>query len=40
MVGGVSFVGTRTIVLTLTAGQWAFFSSAGTKSSSTFSVTA
>jgi plastocyanin len=39
-VGGVSFVGTRTIVLTLRAGQWTFFSSAGPKSSSTFSVTA
>jgi plastocyanin len=38
--GGVSFVGTRTTVVTLTAGQWTFFSSAGLKSLRTFSVTA
>ncbi len=39
-VSGVSFVGTRTLVLTLTAGQWTYFSSAGVKSASSFTVTA
>jgi hypothetical protein len=39
-VSGVSFMGTRTIVLTLTAGQWTYYTSSGAKSASTFSVTA
>jgi hypothetical protein len=39
-VSGVSFVGTRTMVLTLTAGQWTYYTSSGAKSTSTFSVTA
>ena len=39
-VSGVAFVGTRTVVLTLTAGQWTFYTSAGAKSASAFTVTA
>jgi len=39
-VSGVSFVGTRSVTLNLTAGQWAFYSSAGTKSKSSFIVVA
>lgn len=39
-ISGAAFVGTRTVVLTLTAGQWMFYTSAGAKSASTFTVTA
>ena len=39
-VSGVAFVGTRTVVLTLAAGQWTFYTSAGAKSASAFTVTA
>jgi len=38
-VSGVSFVGTHSVTLSLLAGKWTFFTSAGTKSSSTFTVT-
>jgi hypothetical protein len=38
-VSGVAFVGTRTVTLDLTAGRWTFFTSAGAKSTSSFTVT-
>jgi len=38
-VSGVSYVGTRSVTLTLKAGQWTFFTSAGPKSKSSFTVT-
>ena len=37
---GVSFVGNHSVTLTLTAGQWSFYTSAGVKSASSFTVTA
>lgn len=38
-ISGVSFVGTRSVTLTLTAGRWTFYSSAVPKSASNFTVT-
>jgi hypothetical protein len=38
-VGGVAFVGTKTVTLNLTTGKWTFFASGGAKSSSSFTVT-
>jgi plastocyanin len=38
-VSGVAFVGTHSVTLQLAAGKWTFFSSAGPKSSATFTVT-
>jgi plastocyanin len=38
-VTGVSFVGTRSVTLTLGPGEWTFFTSAGPRSVSAFSVT-
>jgi plastocyanin len=37
-VSGVSFVGTHSVTLNLTAGSWTFFTSAGATSTSSFSV--
>ncbi len=39
-ISGVSFVGNHSVTLTLTAGQWSFYTSAGVKSASSFTVTA
>jgi hypothetical protein len=39
-VSGVAFVGTHSVTVNLTAGRWTFFSSAGAKSTSPFTVTA
>jgi len=38
-VSGVAFVGTRSLTLTLTAGRWTFYSSAGARSAGSFTVT-
>jgi plastocyanin len=38
-VSGVAFVGTRSVTLQLAAGKWSFFTSAGARSSTSFSVT-
>ena len=38
-VSSVAFVGTRSVTLRLAAGHWTFFSSAGLRSASTFTVT-
>jgi plastocyanin len=38
-VSGIAFVGTRSVTLTLTAGKWTFYSSAGARSPSSFTVT-
>jgi hypothetical protein len=38
-VSGVAFVGTRSVTLKLGAGKWTFYTSAGAKSSSSFTVT-
>ena len=37
-VSGVSFVGTHSVTVNLTAGQWTFYSSAGPASTSAFTV--
>src|SRR5262249_5921447 len=37
-IGGVAFVGTKTVTLNLTTGSWAFYASGGPKSSSSFTV--
>ena len=37
-VSGVAFVGTRSATLNLSAGKWTFYTSAGTKSTSSFTV--
>jgi hypothetical protein len=37
-VSGVAFVGTRSVTLNLSAGKWTFYTSAGAKSTSSFSV--
>jgi hypothetical protein len=39
MVSGVAFVGTHSVTLDLTSGKWTFFTSAGAKSTSSFTVT-
>jgi hypothetical protein len=39
-VSGVSFVGTHSVIVDFKAGQWSFFTSAGTKSKSSFVVVA
>ena len=39
-VSGVAYVGTRTTIVNFKTGQWTFFTSAGTKSKSSFSVVA
>jgi hypothetical protein len=37
-IGGVAFVGTKTVTLNLTTGKWTFYASGGPKSSSSFAV--
>jgi hypothetical protein len=37
-VGGVAFVGTKTVTLNLTTGKWTFYASGGPKSTSSFTV--
>jgi hypothetical protein len=37
-VSGVAFVGTRSVTLNLSSGKWTFYTSAGAKSSSSFTV--
>lgn len=37
-VSGVSFVGTHSVIVNLTAGQWTFYTSGGTKATSSFVV--
>jgi hypothetical protein len=37
-IGGVAFVGTKTVTLNLTTGKWTFYASGGPKSSSSFIV--
>jgi hypothetical protein len=37
-VSGVAFVGTKTVTLNLSAGKWTFYTSAGAKSTSSFTV--
>jgi hypothetical protein len=38
-ISGVAFVGTHSVTLQLASGKWSFFTSAGAKSSTSFSVT-
>jgi hypothetical protein len=38
-VSGVAFVGTHSVTVNLTPGQWSFYSSAGSKSAASFTVT-
>jgi hypothetical protein len=40
LVSSVPFVGTRSVIVTLRVGQWTFYTSAGAKSKSSFSVVA
>jgi hypothetical protein len=37
-IGGVAFVGTKTVTLNLTSGKWTFYASGGAKSTSSFTV--
>jgi hypothetical protein len=37
-IGGIAFVGTKTVTLNLTTGKWTFYASGGAKSSSGFTV--
>jgi hypothetical protein len=37
-IGGVTFVGTKTVTLNLTGGKWTFYASGGAKSTSSFTV--
>jgi len=37
-IGGVAFVGTKTVTLNLTTGKWTFYASGGTRSPSSFTV--